>query len=137
MSIKNNLKRLVLAASIAASLVSAPSFAAEGDKSTIKGMITAVTGDAVTIKDANNVEQTFTLSPTTKVKSHTGLEVAFKTVESSALIPACRLPPMSSPLARRSTATSVDFKASDFKTAQQVHAGLTRPRLKSTPTPRV
>jgi outer membrane protein OmpA-like peptidoglycan-associated protein len=114
----------VFTATIATLLVAAPGFAADGDKSNIKGMITGVNGNIVTLKDANNATQTITLSPTTKVKSRTGLGVAFKTVEQSALMPGL---PISADVVAAGggfNATSVDFKASDFKTAQQVQAGL-------------
>ena len=54
MSIKKNLNRVLLAGAIAALLAAVPAFAADGDKSKIKGMITAVDGNTITVKDANN-----------------------------------------------------------------------------------
>ena len=51
-------KHLMLAAAFVAILAALPAFAADGDKSKIKGLITEIQGDTVTIKDANNVAQT-------------------------------------------------------------------------------
>jgi outer membrane protein OmpA-like peptidoglycan-associated protein len=125
MNTNKNMKQLLLGATIAALLVSVSSFAADGDKSKIKGMITGVQGNTITVKDANNAEKTFTVSPTTKIQSISGLVGAQqKKVEQTALIPG--LPVTADVVAAGAgfDATEVEFKASDFKTAQQVQAGL-------------
>jgi len=125
MSTRKNLNQLFLAATIAALLAAMPAFAADGDKSTMKGMITGVQGSTVTIKDANNVEQSITLSPTTKVESVSGLVGAqHKTVEQSALMPGLPITADVEAAGAGFNATKIEFKASDFKTAQQVQAGL-------------
>ena len=125
MNIKTGKKHLMLAAAIVAILAALPVFAADGDKSKIKGMITGVQGNTVTLKDANNVEQTITVSPDTKIKSTKGLTGAIHDkVEQSALIPGL---PITADVVAAGTgfnATEVSFKADDFKTAQQVQAGL-------------
>lgn len=125
MNTKQNMKQLLLGATIAALLVSMSSFAADGDKSKIKGMITAVDGNTITVKDANNATSTFTVSPDTKVKSTKGLTGAIHdTLQTSALIPG--LPVSADVVAAGAgfNASEVSFKADDLKTAQQVQAGL-------------
>lgn len=125
MNIKNGKKHLVLAAAIVSILAALPVFAADGDKSKIKGMITAVDGNTITVKDANNATSTFTVSPDTKVKSTKGLTGAIHdNLETSALIPG--LPVSADVVAAGAgfNAAEVSFKADDLKTAQQVQAGL-------------
>jgi len=125
MSIKKGLNHMLLAGATAALLMAMPAFGADGDKSNIKGLITAVNGSTITIKDANNAAQTITLTPDTTVKSVSGLVGGQRsTVEQTALIPG--LPISADVVAAGSgfTATQVNFKASDFKTAQQIHAGM-------------
>ena len=112
---------IAFVALLAASLA----FAADGDKSNIKGLITAVNGDTITLKDANNVEQTITVSPNTTYYKTKGLTGALRDkVEQSALIPG--LPISADVVAHGSgfEATQINFKSEDFKTAQQVQAGL-------------
>lgn len=121
---KKNLKRLLLAASVSTLLVTLPGFAADGDKSKIKGLITDVQGNTITVKDTNNVTQTITLSPDTKVKSTKGLTGAIQdSVEQTALMPGL---PISADVVAAGTgfnATKIEFKSEDFKVAQQVRAG--------------
>lgn len=124
MNSKKRQQHLVLTAAILA-LLALPAFAADGDKSKVKGLITGVQGNTVTLKDANNVVQTITLSPTTTYKRTKGLTgVLFEKAEQGALIPGL---PISADVAAAGsgfTATEVSFKSEDFKTAQQVQAGL-------------
>ena len=61
-------KHLKLAAALLAILASLPAFAADGDKSKIKGLIIGIQGDTVTIKDANDAKIAITLAPTTTYK---------------------------------------------------------------------
>lgn len=96
-----------------------PSLAA-ADDTKIKGLITAVKGNTITVKDANNAVQTFTVAPDAKIHSTKGLTGAvFDTVEQSALMPGL---PISADLTD-GTATKISFKSEDFKVAQQVQAG--------------
>lgn len=125
MSIKKNLNRVLLAGTIAALLAAVPAFAADGDKSKIKGMITGVQGSTITLKDANNNVQTITVSPTTEIKSVSGLVGGQrKTVETSALMPGLPISADVEAAGSGFNATAISFKAEDFKTAQQVQAGL-------------
>jgi OOP family OmpA-OmpF porin len=113
---KNASLKLLAAAVLLAAL---PSFAAAADTK-IKGLITAVNGNTITVKDTNNAVQTFTVAPDAKIHSTKGLTGAvFETVQQSALMPGL---PISADLTD-GTATKVSFKSEDFKVAQQVQAG--------------
>jgi outer membrane protein OmpA-like peptidoglycan-associated protein len=115
----------MLVAALVAMLVALPAFAADGDKSKIKGLITSVQGNTITVKDANNVEQKITVSPDTKYKRTKGLTgVVHEKAEQSALIPG--LPITADVVAEGSgfNATEISFKSEDFRTAQQIEAGL-------------
>ena len=118
-------KHVLLAAAFAAVLAMLPAFAADGDKSKIKGLITAVDGDTITVRDANNADQQFTVSADTKFKMTKGLTgVVHENVEQGSLIPGL---PVNADVIAAGTgfnATEVSFKAEDHRTAQQVQAGL-------------
>ncbi|GAA5066838.1 OmpA family protein [Lysobacter panacisoli] len=125
MSIQKLRSPLILTVALASALAAVSAFAADGDKSKIKGLITSVQGDTIVVKDANNVEQTITLSPSTTYKKTKGLTgVVHEKVEQGALIPG--LPVTVDAVAAGSgfSASEVSFKSEDFKTAQQVQAGL-------------
>lgn len=107
--------RILLAAGLIALSASA---LASGTK--IQGLITAVNGNTLTVKDQNNNTQTITVSPDTKIRSTKGLTGAvYSTVEQSALMPGL---PITAEVAD-GTATKISFKSEDFKVAQQVQAG--------------
>lgn len=109
------LTRILLAAGLIALSASA---LASGTK--IQGLITAVNGNTLTVKDQNNNTQTITVSPDTKIRSTKGMTGAvFSTVEQSALMPGL---PITAEVAD-GTATKISFKSEDFKVAQQVQAG--------------
>lgn len=117
-------KQLLLACVLSLSLV-ATAMAGEGDKTKLKGIITGVQGDTITIKDQNNVEQTITVSPETKYKRTKGLTgVIFEKAESSAMV--AGLPITADVVAAGSgyAASEISFKSEDMRTAQQVQAGL-------------
>jgi len=118
MSLRKNAKNTLLAAAIAALLVAVPALAEE---TKLKGLITSVKGDTVTIKDTNNAEQTFTLSADTVFKKTKGLTgVVHEKVEKGALMAGL---PVNVDVVD-GVATEVSFKSEDLKTAQQVQAGL-------------
>lgn len=119
--IKNKqMKNVLRAGAISVLLVALSGLASAADATKIKGMITAVNGNVVTLKDQNNVTQTITVSPSTKIKSTKGMTGAISSsVEQSALMPGL---PITAEVVD-GTATKINFKAEDFKTAQQVQAG--------------
>ena len=116
-------KRSILVAAF--TLFVLPAFAADGDKSNIKGLITAVEGNTITVKDASNVEKTITVSPSTVYYRTKGLTGALRDrAEQGALIPGL---PISADVVAEGTgfnATQINFKSEDFRTAQQVQAGV-------------
>lgn len=119
-----SLKQFLLACLLSLSLI-ATALAGEGDKTKLKGIITGVQGDTITIKDQNNVEQTITVSPETKYKRTKGLTgVIFEKAESSAMV--AGLPITADVVASGSgySASEISFKSEDMRTAQQVQAGL-------------
>lgn len=118
-------KHMMLAAALVGMLAALPAFAADGDKSTVRGLITSVQGDTVTIKDTNNVEHSFTVTPETTYKKTKGLTgVVHERVEQGALMPG--LPIVADLVAQGDgfNATGISFKSEDFRTAQQVQAGI-------------
>jgi len=125
MDIKMGLRQLFFAGSTAALLVAMPALAQAGGETNIKGLITGVAGNTITIKDSNNVTQTITLTPNTTVKEVSGLVGGQRhTAQQSALIPGL---PISADVVTGSsgmTATQINFKEKDLRTAQQIHAGL-------------
>jgi len=125
MNVRNKLSQLLLAGATAALLVAAPVFGADGDRSSIKGLITAVQGNTITVKDADNVARMITLTPDTTVKSVSGLVGGQRPrVEQSVLIPGL---PITADIVSQGagfTAIQINFKAKDLTTAQQIHAGM-------------
>jgi outer membrane protein OmpA-like peptidoglycan-associated protein len=126
MTTRNRRKHLLLTAAFVALLATLPASAADGDKSTVKGLITAVNGNQVTVKDSNNVEHVITLTSQTTYKKTKGLTgVVHEKAEATALMPGL---PITADLVAQGdafNATGVSFKAEDHRTAQQVQAGLT------------
>ncbi|UNK49520.1 OmpA family protein [Lysobacter sp. S4-A87] len=118
-------KPLMLVTALVTILAATSAFAADGDKSKIKGLITGVDGNTLTVKDGNNAVQTINVSADTKLKKTKGLTgVIHSKVEPGALIPG--LPISADVVAAGSgfNATEISFKSEDFKTAQQVQAGV-------------
>ena len=125
MTLKLHFNKLLLAGAAATMLVATPGFAADGDASKISGLITAHTGNVLTVVDANNVTQTINLTPTTGVQSSEGaLNVRKDTVDQTALIPGLRINADVVAAGTGFTAVKIDFKSGDFKTAQAVQAGV-------------
>lgn len=118
-------RRLLRAAALATLLVALPSFAADGEKIKIKGLVTAVQGDTITVKDANNATQTITVNADTTYKKTKGLTGAIhEKVGQGALMPGLPVTVEAVPAGAGFSATEVSFKSEDFKVAQQVEAGL-------------
>ena len=114
-----------IAALLALLAIAPMAFAADGDKSTVKGLITAIDGDTVTVRDGNNVDHAITLTSATEIKKKEGLAaVRFERMERSALMPG--LPITADLVAHgdQQQATAISFRADDMRTAQQVQAGV-------------
>jgi OOP family OmpA-OmpF porin len=114
---KKFMKTTLLATTVAALLASAVALAEE---TKLKGLIISVKGDVVTVKDANNAEQSFTLGADTVYKKTKGLTgVVHEKVEKGALMVGL---PVNVDLVD-GVAKEVSFKSEDQKTAQQIDAG--------------
>lgn len=101
-------------------MVAVAGFASAADSTKIKGLITSVQGNTITVKDSNNAVQTINVSPDAKIHSTKGLTGAvFETVQIGALMPGL---PITAEI-ENGAATKVSFKSEDFKVAQQVQAG--------------
>jgi len=115
----------LLIAAMLALLAAFSAFAADGDKSSVKGLITAIDGNVVTVRDANNVDHKITLTSTTEIKKKEGLAaVRYDRMQASSLMPG--LPIVADLVASgdAQNATAISFRADDFRTAQQVQAGV-------------
>lgn len=125
MNITKGQKHLVLTAALAAVLAVLPAFAADGDKSTFTGLITAIQGDTITIKDSNNAEHRINVTPATTIKMKKGLAaVRYENAEKGALMPG--LPIVADVVAEGDhfNATAISFRSEQHRTAQQVQAGV-------------
>lgn len=118
-------KHTMTAVALATMLIALPASAADGDKSKIRGLITGIQGNTITVKDADNVSRVITLSPETTYRRTKGLTgVVHEKAAQSALMPGL---PISADVVASGdgfNASAVSFKAEDFRTAQQVQAGL-------------
>jgi outer membrane protein OmpA-like peptidoglycan-associated protein len=118
-------RRLLRAAVFAVALIALPALAADEAKTRIKGLVTAVQGDTITVKDGNNVEQKIAVSSDTVLKKTKGLTgVIHEKATPGALMPGLPVNIEAVPGDSGLTATEISFKSEDFKVAQQVEAGL-------------
>jgi OmpA-OmpF porin, OOP family len=118
---------LLLGTTLLSVLVALPAFAADGDKSKVKGLITHIDGDNVTLKDANNAEVVIHVSPETSYKKTKGLTGALSDKSAQSALMAGL--PISADVVESGgawNATAISFKSEDFRTAQQVNAGVER-----------
>ena len=117
MTLRKFAKNTMLATAIMTMLAALPALAEEMK---VKGLITSVKGNTVTIRDANNASQTFEISADTVYKKTKGLTgVVHDKVERGALMEGL---PVSADVVD-GVAKEVSFKSEDLKTAQQIDAG--------------
>jgi outer membrane protein OmpA-like peptidoglycan-associated protein len=117
MKFRNRAKTALIATAMVGLLAALPALAEEVK---LKGLITSVKGDTVTIKDTNNELQTFTISGDTVFKKTKGLTgVVHEKVQRGALMAGL---PVSAEVVD-GVATEVSFKSEDLKTSQQIDAG--------------
>jgi OOP family OmpA-OmpF porin len=117
MTLRKFAKNTLLTTAIMTLLAAVPALA---DEAKIKGLITSVKGNTVTVRDSSNASQTFTISSDTVFKKTKGLTgVVHDKVERGALMEGL---PVSADVVD-GVATEVSFKSEDLKTAQQIDAG--------------
>jgi OOP family OmpA-OmpF porin len=98
---------------------------AQGDKTKIKGLITARTGDTIVLKTTDGSSVTVTLDDDTKVQQPKGLGMRKKQISAAVLIPGLKV---SVDGTSRDTAhvlaKSITFDKDDLQTAEMIQAGL-------------
>jgi OmpA-OmpF porin, OOP family len=98
---------------------------AQGDKTKVKGLITARTGDTIVLKATDGTSVTVTLDDDTKVQQPKGLGIRKKQMSAAALIPGLKVSvDGTSQDATHVLAKSITFDKDDLQTAEMIQAGL-------------
>jgi len=98
---------------------------AQGEKTKVKGLITARTGDTIVLKTADGSTMTVTLDDDTKVQQPKGLGIRKKQMSAAVLIPGLKVSvDGTSQDATHVLAKSITFNADDLQTAEMIQAGL-------------
>jgi outer membrane protein OmpA-like peptidoglycan-associated protein len=98
---------------------------AQGEKTKIKGLITARTGDTIVLKTTDGSSVTVTLDDDTKVQQPTGLGIRKKQMSAAVLIPGLKVSvDGTSQDATHVLAKSITFDKDDLQTAEMIQAGL-------------
>ncbi|WP_162823750.1 OmpA family protein [Lysobacter sp. TY2-98] len=121
---KHSKQKTMWVAALVGLLATASVYAADGDKTTVKGMITAVNGNVITVRDMDKVDHTITLTPETTYKQKKGLTgVVYEKVKATRLMPGLPITADLVAAGGNQNATGISFTSEDLKTAQQVRAG--------------
>jgi outer membrane protein OmpA-like peptidoglycan-associated protein len=98
---------------------------AQGEKTKVKGLITARTGDTIVLKTTEGTSMTVTLDDDTKVQQPKGLGMRKKTMSAAVLIPGLKVSvDGTSQDATHVLAKSITFDKDDLQTAEMIQAGL-------------
>jgi len=98
---------------------------AQGDKTKVKGLITARTGDTIVLKTTDGSTTTVTLDDDTKVQQPKGLGIRKKQMSAAVLIPGLKVSvDGTSQDATHVLAKSITFDKDDLQTAEMIQAGL-------------
>jgi OOP family OmpA-OmpF porin len=98
---------------------------AQGEKTKVKGLITARIGDTVVLKTTDGSTMTVTLDDDTKVQQPKGLGIRKKQMSAAVLIPGPKVSvDGTSQDATHVLAKSITFDADDLQTAEMIQAGL-------------
>jgi OOP family OmpA-OmpF porin len=121
----NNKRMRIIVGLLTACLVALLSANAQGDKTKVKGLITARTGDTIILKTTDGGRITVTLDDDTKVQQPKGLGVRKKQMSAAALIPGLKVSvDGTSQDATHVLAKSITFDKDDLQTAEMIQAGL-------------
>ena len=121
----NNTRMRIIVGLLTACLVALLSANAQGDKTKVKGLITARTGDTIILKTTDGRSITVTLDDDTKVQQPKGLGVRKKQMSAAALIPGLKVSvDGTSQDATHVLAKSITFDKDDLQTAEMIQAGL-------------
>ncbi|MGB9433085.1 MAG: OmpA family protein [Candidatus Acidiferrum sp.] len=121
-----NSKRMrILVGLVGVCFVALLSANAQGEKTKVKGLITARTGDTIVLKTTDGSSVTVTLDDDTKVQQPKGLGVRKKQMSAAALIPGLKVSvDGTSQDATHVLAKSITFDKDDLQTAEMIQAGL-------------
>ena len=98
---------------------------AQGEKTKVKGLITARTGDTIVLKTTDGSTMTVTLDDDTKVQQPKGLGIRKKQMSGAVLIPGLKVSvDGTSQDATHVLAKSITFDGDDLETAEMIQAGL-------------
>ncbi len=121
----NNKRMAIIVGLLTVCLVALLSANAQGDKTKVKGLITARTGDTIILKTTDGSSVTVTLDDDTKVQQPKGLGVRKKQMSAAALIPGLKVSvDGTSQDATHVLAKSITFDKDDLQTAEMIQAGL-------------
>jgi OmpA-OmpF porin, OOP family len=98
---------------------------AQGEKTKVKGLITARTGDTIVLKTTDGSSVTVTLDDDTKVQQPKGLGIRKEKMSAAVLIPGLKVSVEgTSQDATHVLAKSITFDKDDLQTAEMIQAGL-------------
>jgi OmpA-OmpF porin, OOP family len=98
---------------------------AQGDKTKVKGLITARTGDTIVLKTTDGSSVTVTLDDDTKVQQPKGLGMRKQQMSAAVLIPGLKVSvDGTSQDVTHLLAKSITFDKDDLQTAEMIQAGL-------------
>lgn len=121
----NNKRMRIIIGLLTGCLVALLSANAQGDKTKVKGLITARTGDTIILKTTDGSSITVTLDDDTKVQQPKGLGVRKKQMSAAVLIPGLKVSvDGTSQDATHVLAKSITFDKDDLQTAEMIQAGL-------------
>ena len=115
----------ILVGLLAVCFVALLSAYAQGEKTKVKGLITARTGDTIVLKTTDGSTMTVTLDDDTKVQQPKGLGMRKKQMSAAVLIPGLKVSvDGTSQDATHVLAKSITFDGDDLQTAEMIQAGL-------------
>ena len=98
---------------------------AQSEKTKVKGLITARTGDTIVLKTTDGSTMTVTLDDDTKVQQPKGLGIRKKQMSAAVLVPGLKVSvDGTSQDATHVLAKSITFDGDDLETAEMIQAGL-------------
>ena len=121
----HNKRMRIVVGLLAVCFVALLSAYAQGEKTKVKGLITARTGDTIVLKTTDGNTMTVTLNDDTKVQQPKGLGIRKKQMSAAVLIPGLKVSvDGTSQDATHVLAKSITFSADDLQTAEMIQAGL-------------
>jgi len=121
----HNKRMRIVVGLLAVCFVALLSAYAQGEKTKVKGLITARTGDAIVLKTTDGSTMTVTLDDDTKVQQPKGLGIRKKQMSGAVLIPGLKVSvDGTSQDATHVLAKSITFDGDDLETAEMIQAGL-------------